>query len=284
MPWRTAHPAPRALKSLPIRADDILVSGNRGRAAVAPERGSTVAVLVVDDYDLNRKIVAVHLERLGYRIFHAVDGQDALDVLVRVPEIELVITDIMMPRLDGIALIERIRERPAWKRLPIIVCSARADLPTVKRAGVAGVRNYLVKPVTRESLYKQVRAALRDGLPALASTQDVMTSVGLDRDEYYELVWNAAGEVASYERALRAQLAGEPDVDSRLPDLTPLSEAAMLVGATRFAALVQQLGRRIDAEEEQRVLLQEIFMLRRAIAQRVSELDDPTSATTEATS
>ena len=243
-----------------------------------------MAVLVVDDYDLNRKIVAVHLERLGYRIFHAVDGQDALDVLARVPEIELVITDIMMPKLDGIGLIERIRERPAWKRLPIIVCSARADLQTVKRAGVAGVRNYLVKPVTRESLYKQVRAALRDGLPALTPADQVMARVGLDRDEYYELVWNAAGEVATYEHALRALLAGEADADARLPDLTPLGEAAMLVGANRFATLVQQLARRIDAEEEQRLLLQEIFMLQRAIAHRVSELDDPTSATTEATS
>lgn len=114
-------------------------------------------ILVVDD---NREIVdaiALLLEKEGYEIIKAYDGLDALDKLVT-NQVHLILIDIMMPRLDGLSAIMKIREK---NNIPIIVLSAKSE-DTDKVLGLSiGADDYIAKPYNPMELVARVKANLR---------------------------------------------------------------------------------------------------------------------------
>lgn len=114
-------------------------------------------ILVVDD---NRDIVegiALLLEKEGYRIIKAYDGLEALDKLVS-NQVQLILIDIMMPRMDGLSAIMKIREK---NNIPIIVLSAKSE-DTDKVLGLSmGADDYVAKPYNPMELAARVKASLR---------------------------------------------------------------------------------------------------------------------------
>ena len=114
-------------------------------------------ILVVDD---DRDIVQttkIQLEKEGYEVLCAYDGMEALDVLTR-ETVQLLIIDIMMPKLDGFSAIMKIREK---KNLPIIVMSAKSE-DTDKILGLSiGADDYISKPFNAKELVARVKSQLR---------------------------------------------------------------------------------------------------------------------------
>jgi CheY-like chemotaxis protein len=101
-------------------------------------------VLVVEDSPVAREVVMKILEREGYNVIGASNGLEALDRLHReIPD--LVLLDVMMPEMDGMTLLEELRDEPQYKELPIILLTALSDDGRISRAKELGVREYLVK-------------------------------------------------------------------------------------------------------------------------------------------
>jgi chemotaxis protein histidine kinase CheA/CheY-like chemotaxis protein len=101
-------------------------------------------VLVVDDSATIRALHRSVLRSVGHEVLTADDGADGLALLHR-RAVDLVITDIQMPRMDGLTLLRRIREVPAWQRLPVIVVSQYGRRDDLQKAAAAGADRYIVK-------------------------------------------------------------------------------------------------------------------------------------------
>lgn len=119
-------------------------------------------ILVVDDEPLNREIIGEFLDDPDYQLSFAVNGEEAWSVLAATPPVDLVVLDRMMPVLDGLTLLKRIKADPRFRDLQVIMQTA-ASAPEEVREGIeAGAYYYLTKPYQPEALHAIVRAALTD--------------------------------------------------------------------------------------------------------------------------
>lgn len=112
-------------------------------------------VMLVDDSVSIRKFVGQMLEKAGFRVVTAIDGQDALQQLVELA-VDVVVTDLEMPRVNGYALIEDLRRRAATREVPVIVMTTRAGEKHASLARRLGVRHYVTKPVDEQSFIRMV--------------------------------------------------------------------------------------------------------------------------------
>ena len=113
-------------------------------------------MLVVDDDAVIRQLIVVNLELEGYDVHTAEDGQDALE-RVRDVDPDVITLDIMMPRLDGWATAERLRNDPETSHIKVILLSARAQGADLRRGHGIGVDAYLTKPFDPDELVETVR-------------------------------------------------------------------------------------------------------------------------------
>ena len=114
-------------------------------------------ILVVDDDREIVKAIAILLEKEGYRVLKAYNGMEALDCALD-PTLRLIIIDVMMPQLDGLSAVMKIREK---RNLPIIVLSAKSE-DSDKVLGLSmGADDYVTKPFNPQELVARVRSQLR---------------------------------------------------------------------------------------------------------------------------
>jgi CheY-like chemotaxis protein len=117
-------------------------------------------ILVVDDDKTTRKLLGLYLKAKGYEIVTAENGLDALEKL-GTDNINLVVSDMNMPYMDGIELTRNIRADENLKALPIIMVTTEADEDEMKKAHDAGVDDYLVKPANAEQISDSVKKILK---------------------------------------------------------------------------------------------------------------------------
>ena len=118
---------------------------------------SVKRLLLVDDSVSVRKVLGKKLERMGYEVTTAYDGQDAFDILLRDDNFDALLSDLEMPRMNGYELIDAVRHRSnQTQKLPIIVMSTRARKEHVDLAKELGADDYLVKPVDEATLAQRL--------------------------------------------------------------------------------------------------------------------------------
>jgi class 3 adenylate cyclase/CheY-like chemotaxis protein len=150
-------------------------------------------VLVVDDVPDNVDILQMRLESQGYEVITAGDGEAAL-AIVRDKLPDLVLLDIMMPKLDGIATVKQLKADAALPFIPVILVTARADAKDVIAGLEAGGDDYLTKPVDQAALMARVRAMLR-----IKALQDTV-------QEQARRLADQAGELALWNQDLEARV------------------------------------------------------------------------------
>ena len=116
-------------------------------------------VLVADDDDDIRSLVAYRMEKAGYGVLQARDGEEAVRLALE-HRPALAILDVMMPKADGYEVARRLREDDATKRMPIILLTARAQEADVQRGFDAGADDYIRKPFSPQELRARVQAIL----------------------------------------------------------------------------------------------------------------------------
>ena len=137
-------------------------------------------VLVVDDDFNARKYIKTLLEGNGYRVIDAENGEAALEVMDK-NHVDLVVVDVMMPKMDGYTFTETVRATD--EALPILMVSAK-QLPADRRRGfIAGTDDYITKPIDAEEMVLRIRALLRRA--KIASERKITVgSVVLDYDSF----------------------------------------------------------------------------------------------------
>lgn len=120
-------------------------------------------LLLVDDDPSLLKLLGMRLSSEGFRVTTAESGHDALRVLGR-EQIELVISDLRMDEMDGMALFAEIQKRQPG--MPVIILTAHGSIPDAVAATQQGVFGFLTKPVDRDALYKAIDEALAQSMPA----------------------------------------------------------------------------------------------------------------------
>ena len=116
-------------------------------------------LLVVDDEPHIAQILRFTLEKAGYQVFTAADGQEALEKIVEL-EPNLVILDVMMPIMDGYEVCRRMREDFKMNQIPVIMLSARGELPERVKGLEGGANDYLIKPYSNDELLLRVKNVL----------------------------------------------------------------------------------------------------------------------------
>jgi len=122
------------------------------------ERERPVVLVADDDPDI-LQLVAFRLERAGYAVVQAIDGEQALRVATEL-EPDLAVLDVMMPKLTGYDVTRRLRQHDATKRMPVILLTARVQEADVARGFEAGADDYLRKPFSPQELGARVQAVL----------------------------------------------------------------------------------------------------------------------------
>lgn len=139
-------------------------------------------ILVIDDSRTTRRSSASILRRAGHTPLEAADGEQGLALLDAHPEVDLVLSDVVMPKLDGYGVCRAIRARPGGDQIPVLLLTALDDIGSQSRAIEVGADDVLTKPISAMELQMRVRSLLR-----LKSLQRKLARRNVELEEALEL-------------------------------------------------------------------------------------------------
>ncbi|WP_394693908.1 phosphate regulon transcriptional regulator PhoB [Hyphobacterium sp.] len=137
-------------------------------------------ILVVEDEDALSTLLQYNLEKEGYQVSVAADGEEAL-ILADEATPDLVLVDWMLPKLSGIEVCRRLRNRPETRNVPIIMLTARGEEADRIRGLDTGADDYVVKPFSMTELFARIRAVMRRIRPGLADDKVTHGDITIDR-------------------------------------------------------------------------------------------------------
>jgi CheY-like chemotaxis protein len=229
-----------------------------------------MSILIVEDNSISAKVLEFNLQKNAYQTIVAQSAKEALEHLTTAHQIRLIIADIMMPEMDGLELLSKIKEQPEWKDIPVIMCSSLADMETVKKAMRAGCRHYLIKPVKKEQLLAKVREALDNEKPILDEKREMISQFGLDEKTHDELTRIFTSMLDDRIAWLEKRIEGKTEA-ARSLDLLDLLENAVYFGAERLRGLLEEFAAKTGTgddkiiDSEYRLLLRELKVLKDAL-------------------
>lgn len=113
-------------------------------------------ILAVDDSPAMRQMVTVTLRSAGHDVVEALDGREALEMAKKAPPVDLVITDVNMPNMDGITLVKELRRLAHYRGVPLLVLTTEASSEKKLEGKAAGATGWIVKPFNPERLLAAV--------------------------------------------------------------------------------------------------------------------------------
>ena len=234
-----------------------------------------MSILIVEDNSINAKLLELALKAKGYQTLLAANGVEALTTLSAHDGVELIITDYMMPEMNGLEFIAKVRQQPACNNIPILVASAYSDLETVRHAIQLGCAGFLVKPIDKTQLVERVAHLLKNVPVVLRDKSQIMSKLDIELGEYDDLVRMFAAQL---DDVLPMVVLAQGGSDEVIPQnlsrqLKELAESADLLGGEKFARLYSSYreNRRLTGADCRAIVsaLQELGI---ALAARVKPL------------
>ncbi|HWU50388.1 MAG TPA: phosphate regulon transcriptional regulator PhoB [Asticcacaulis sp.] len=137
-------------------------------------------IIIAEDEDALATLLSYNLEKEGYEVGVAADGDEAL-VMVKERQPDLLVCDWMMPKVSGIEVCRRLRQVPASRNLPIVMLTARSEESDRIRGLDTGADDYVVKPFSMTELMARIRAVLRRIRPGLSEDRVEFGEIVVDR-------------------------------------------------------------------------------------------------------
>lgn len=119
----------------------------------------TGRILIIDDSEHNRYLLARQLDRRGHTVVTAIHGRQGLEYAQQQP-FDVILLDLMMPEMDGFTVLDQLKRDPQMRHIPVIVISAIDEIDDVVRCIDAGAEDYLTKPINTTLLHAKVHACL----------------------------------------------------------------------------------------------------------------------------
>lgn len=118
-------------------------------------------VLLVEDDEVNRRLVEYLLNKAGFEPVVAEDGRKASEIITTQPPVRLAVLDVRLPYLDGFQLLDLIRNNAQWRRVPVVMLSGQSKEADVVRALEAGANDYVTKPFQPKELIARIRRLIK---------------------------------------------------------------------------------------------------------------------------
>ncbi|MBI5849249.1 MAG: response regulator [Nitrospirae bacterium] len=118
-------------------------------------------ILVVDDCATTRKLLTLYLKSKGYEVVTAENGLDGLEKVGR-EGVNLVLSDLNMPYMDGLEFVKSLRANPDTAELPVVMVTTEADPEEKEKAMKAGANGYMIKPVTAEMVAQNIKEIMKE--------------------------------------------------------------------------------------------------------------------------
>ncbi len=192
-------------------------------------------ILAIDDTPENLEILRMRLEANGYAVETAADGEEGL-AMARILQPDLILLDIMMPKLDGIGVVRMLKADQSMRSIPVILVTAKADTRDVVEGLDAGGDDYLTKPFEHRALLARVRSMLRQ-----KALHDTVASQA-------QRLQDQSAQLAEWNRSLEqtvAQQVTEIERMARLRRFLPEQVADLIVAAGDGDALLQSHRREV---------------------------------------
>lgn len=117
-------------------------------------------ILIVDDSKTVRNLVGFILKSEGFLVTTAEDGLDGLEKLYSMGHVDLIVSDINMPRMDGFTFIKNVREQEAYKNIPILILSTEGEEKDINKGIELGANLYMVKPAEPKQMVRNIKMLL----------------------------------------------------------------------------------------------------------------------------
>ena len=217
-------------------------------------------VLIVEDNPISARVLEHTLDKHGYETYTASDGSIAMEYLEAHPEVDLVITDLVMPNIDGAELVRNIKARPEWCELPVVVCTSVKSVNVSQALSSAQGCKYVFKPIRADSLMQKIKEVVAQRRPILQTPEQTMSEIGMDFQGFLEVLDAFVKQVDNTIQKLEQQMQEDP---LGVVDLRDLMESVKLVQADRLTDILTRVNQTpVGGERSDRYLALHPSLLR----------------------
>ena len=201
-------------------------------------------ILIVEDALITAKLMSITLRKQGYDPGVVSNGMVALEYIRAYPELRVIVSDIVMPEMDGFELLHRIKKDYRHQRLQFVICSGLRDIESIKKAAQLGCKAYIVKPVTEQQLVEKVGRAFQRATGFVMNEEE--DPIGLDEELDKAKFADLMREKMDRLECWLTTTGRTPDSADLQADLVDVFHASALYGASGLANALGRLIKRIE--------------------------------------